>query len=245
MTDSRTKWAIFNNPLPLLEIKNPKIISAINSYLPYSTGIEMETPQASSYKKEFFTDIPDIMEVNSSYIEQRYRIPNGLKGLVCLWNICEVCKEYLELNDLSGHHYHIDFSEVYDTINDTRDGLTNLSNLLSNNLEWIEKELEDWKYSGTYNRRGDNWVRWNGLKTLEFRVGNQSFDYPVIVKRIIHANDISRRLKKFVKHPAEVRLESLSKQLIGLQKKKESEVLSNIICVDIAQEVIKSRNIKI
>lgn len=239
MNNSRIKWAITNNPLPLLEIQDAKIISAINSYLPYSCGIEIECDQPPHYNEEAFESIPDIMEIKSSLFEQRYRIPNGLKGLICLWNICEQCKINLELNEKSGHHYHLDFTDVYSFISDK-------NKLLKDNREWINQELEEWNYKGTYNHRESSWVRWNNLETLEFRIGNMTFDYDIIVKRLIHACDISRRLKILAKpyllNKEELELEKLRKQL-----KEQDLLLNNMrpLDLEVANQSIKSRTIRL
>jgi hypothetical protein len=69
--------------------------------------------------------------------------------------------------------------------------------------EWILGELDKWKYDGTYNSRGisvggyctGGWLRHNPLGTLEFRVGNMTFDYEVILGRILSATRIVKKIK--------------------------------------------------
>jgi hypothetical protein len=41
-----------------------------------------------------------------------------------------------------------------------------------------------------------NWVRTNPLKTVEFRMGEMTFDYEQLLKRVLHISDILKRVKK-------------------------------------------------
>lgn len=184
--------SIYTYPLALLSIKDKQLITKINEYLPYSIGIEIECNKSSNFNLNRFTNIPDIMSVNIDDYEQRFRIPNGLCGLICLYNICNELKVNSELNFGSGNHYHIDMTYTYHLLSDK---------FIKDNENWILKELDEWGYEGTYNRRtinfsaNHNWMRFqNDFKTAEIRIGNMTFDYEVIVKRLIHACKIIRRL---------------------------------------------------
>lgn len=163
-------------------------------YLPYSTGFEIECYCKDNADFEMFKNIPDILEadVNTSG-EQRFRIPNGIKGLQCLFNVSIALKKEALFNKESGIHYHIDCTDWFDNIT---------SDFLADNSEYILTELDTWQYKGTYNKRkvvnegGGVWVRsqrW--FKTLEFRIGEMAFDYSTLFKRITHCNDIVRTLK--------------------------------------------------
>ena len=162
-------------------------------YLPYSTGFEIECYCKDEADFKVFRNIPDIMEADvSKGSEQRFRIPNGIKGLQCLFNISIVLKKEALFNSASGIHYHIDCTDYYDEI----------INNLSLNSDYILKELDKWNYKGTYNSRrvsiggGATWVRaQSGFKTLEFRIGEMTFDYQLLFKRIVHCNAIVRELK--------------------------------------------------
>lgn len=183
---------VYTSPLSLLSIKDNNIINTINNYLPYSIGIEIECMKSSAFNLDKFLNIPDIIDVNIDNNEQRFRIPNGLSGLICLYNICDELKTNSELNPDSGHHYHVDMTNTYHLLS---------KDFISNNEEWILKELDSWEYKGTYNSRTiefnncHHWVRFQSdFKTAEFRIGNMTFDYEIIVKRLIHACSIIKRL---------------------------------------------------
>ena len=122
-------------------------------------------------------------------------ISNGVNGLISLYNICYHLGNNSLMNMGSGIHYHIDCTET------TR---LALGDALTPEFEKeILEELETWEYGGSYNKKGTminktysgSWIRYNEIGTLEFRIGNMSFDYRDLVKQIIHANDIVRRWK--------------------------------------------------
>lgn len=228
------KDTIFENPIPLLSIKDSKLRKAIDDYLPYSSAFECECYQQSTFDIEAFKSIPDIMAVDCDRYEQRFRVPSGLKGLVCLYNICEQLKLNSELNKGSGIHYHTDCIDVWDYIADSH----------RQNIDWIYKELETWHPDYIVNKT-KGWVRFNSLKTIEIRVGEMSFDYPILAKRMIHCNDIVRRFKiGIVENIHKAELEILQTKLKDMQTKKEEE-LPDVVYRDIAVEVVKSRTIKI
>ncbi len=196
-------------PLPLLELKDAKLLTYANSFLKYDTGIEIECdfkyePNLSYNQKvvvqrkaiDKFKAIPGIKSVNCDSYEQRFRIPYGIDGLICLWNICNTLKEFNSLNPLSGIHYHIDFTDVFQYIQ-TED--------LESNEKWILKSLKSWKYDGSYNSWKVAFQRsvttstavrvQSDFNTVEFRIGEMSFEYELLVKRIIHCQNISKLFK--------------------------------------------------
>lgn len=186
------KEAVYTAPLSLLGFKNQEDINTINDYLPYSTGFEIECGHKDTFKSIFFKDIPNIIEVNCSELEQRFRIPNGINGLLCLYFISEKLVQYCELNLGSGIHYHIDCTDV---------NWIAIMQSAVNSEKYILQELDAWEYKGHYNNKavdvGHSWVRLSGeFYTLEFRIGEMTFDYSLLVKRIIHANNIVRKLKE-------------------------------------------------
>ena len=163
-------------------------------YLPYSTGFEIECNMKPGYRTDVFTNIPNIMEADVNGYEQRFRIPEGLEGLKCLFEISVNLKEQALFNPDSGIHYHIDFTDVYKYFN---------KEFVAKHKEWILNELDSWNYQGTYNKRNiefslsHNWVRFQEtFKTMEFRLGEMTFDYELLFKRITHANAIVRQLKE-------------------------------------------------
>lgn len=233
--------SIYYFPLPLLNITNKRILSSIDEYLPYSTGFEIECHMnKDTFDIDKFKDIPNIIEVNCDSSEQRFRIPTGLNGLVCLYEICNQLKKNSLLNPGSGIHYHVDMTDCYDVLTEE---------VIKDNGEWILTELDTWEYKGTYNSRNCNfssshhWLRFQEcFKTGEFRIGEMSFDYEVLVKRIIHANKIIRRLKDAVSgSKEEYRIKQLEEEL------KQLQVVD--VSTEIPQEemkrIIKKRNIKL
>jgi len=252
---------VYTSPLALLSIKDAKVVDKINNYLPYSIGIEIECMKSPEFNLENFTSIPDIMDVKIDSEEQRFRIPNGLVGLICLYNICERLKINSELNPESGHHYHIDMTHTYDMLS---------NEFIKSNEDWILRELDTWEYGGTYNRRqiefncSHNWMRFQSdFKTAEIRIGNMTFDYDIIVRRLIHACQIIRKLNyKLVNQELLVfgkpdihllqsqvinakyksKMDYLMKQLASLEEDSNNEVQST---EEQRKQVIKNRVIKI
>lgn len=221
---------IYTNPLPLLQIQNSKIINIIDNYLPYSIGMEFECWKTENYNESNFTSIPDIMVVQVDSYEQRYRIPRGLKGMICLWNICIQLKLNSKLDLGSSNHYHFDFTDVSEEFR---------SNLVQdkNNCEYIINELVKWETAKDLSKKY-KWIRFfNSLGTLELRIGEPSFDYNVIIKRLIQGSNISKILKK--QYTPELRLKDINKELILLNSYK------NLNEDSLNKEIIKNRIIKI
>lgn len=163
-------------------------------YLPYSTGFEIECCNKEGVPLSVYDNIPLVMEAPCCSDELRFRIPSGIDGLKALYNISQHLKEHALLNPQSGIHYHVDCSEIYDNLND---------NFIAKHSEWILKELDTWGYKGTYNKRicefsgSRNYTRFkNSTKTMEFRIGEMTFSYELLFKRIVHVNAIVRKLKK-------------------------------------------------
>ena len=102
-------------PMSLAKVEG-KLQSVANSYLPYSTGVEIECTSKDnislSAARLGFNNIPNIIEVDIDYREQRFRIPKGISGAICLYEICEKLKLMCMLNMGSGIHYHIDCRDI-------------------------------------------------------------------------------------------------------------------------------------
>lgn len=172
------------------------VIEVADYLLPYSVGIEFECSQKESYDVSYFKAIPNIIHVDVDTEEQRYRIPAGIDGLICLFNISQLLREHSELNELSGIHYHIDFTDCYHKITLKQ---------IEANKQWILEELDSWEYNGTFNTRnfspsmGHSWLRCqNSFKTVECRIGEMTFDYELLFERITHLSDIMRKFKEFL-----------------------------------------------
>lgn len=179
---------------PIFLEDNIKVNKVADLLLPYSTGFEIECDRAKNFNEENFIKIPDILDVTCDYSEQRFRIPSGLKGFKCLFNIMETLKTNSIPNQDAGYHYHIDFTDVYDKLT---------KEFIDSQSSYILKELDKWNYIGTYNRKevnfnalGGVWVRFQSMfKTMEIRIGEMSFDYVVIINRILHCQEIARNIK--------------------------------------------------
>lgn len=232
----RIEDCIYKYPQSLLSFKHqPLIHDIVKDYLPYSTGFEIECSwkETKHNKQENdFKDILNIVDVNCDGNEQRYRIPNGINGLICLEEISKLLKINSKLNPLSGIHYHVDMTDCFTLVN---------QKFVDINRDWILKELDTWNYKGTYNNRnvsigGSCWLRFSSEhKTAEFRCGEMTFEYEELVKCIISTNSIVKRLKEQLNH-GNPELTKLQNQLKELEEKEEeSEINTQII----NQRVIK------
>lgn len=192
---------VYNNPLSLLVIKDKETIDYVNSLIPYSSAFEIECDivgvgdEAKSYDasivsvhNQIFRAIPDIMDVQNDSYEQRYRIPNGLRGIICLYNISTQLKIHSLLNPHSSIHYHVDCTDTYN-----QEFIT----LVNSSENYILKELDTWLNSpeDATNRGNGSWFKLNSLQTLEFRLGEMTFDYKILLKRIMHCNTIVKKFK--------------------------------------------------
>jgi len=219
------KDLVYTNPLPLLTVKSPEVIAYVNSLLPFSTGFEIECDYGADYREEAFKSIPYIMEVNNSSWEQRYRIPNGFAGFVCLYLISDQLKRNSAINQGSGIHYHIDMTDCFHRIK-------NNTQFIDANRNWILEELDTWNYKGKYNHRdvnlsGAKWLRFSyEWRTAEFRCGEMTFNYSELVKNIIHANDIIRRVKNLLVGSQYVEQKLLKTDFIVPDVKKVKEFFS-------------------
>ena len=198
--------AVRQCPLPLLGIKGHKYI---DSLLPYSTGIEISIH--TDFLKDIYgffnpnikRDIERDIENNFNLLafdfisnELKFRIKPGVEGMVSLYNMCEFLKKYAAINpsDKAGNHYHIDCSEMK-SFHYFREST------LSMNTDWILESLLSWNYKGSYNpysvtkdKKGVVSFR-SDYRTIEFRLGETTFDYSLMIKRIIHAQNIVKRMK--------------------------------------------------
>lgn len=176
-----------------LDINDSDVNKVADYLLPFSTGFEIECFYGKKYNVDNFTAIENIMEVRNDKGEQRYRIPSGLMGLRCLYDISYQLKFNCERSD-SGIHYQVDCTEWWDKLYNAKD--YHYNKILEPYKENILLELDTWQYQGSYNKRDSNWYRLNSdFKTIEFRIGEMTFDYPVLFNRIIHCNAIVDYLK--------------------------------------------------
>lgn len=232
---------------PLLLLKLPKdYLDEVNQYLPYSTGFEIECDGTNeTIIKESFKNIPDIVEIRLDIYEQRFRIPNGVRGLICLYNISQSLKQHFKLNEGSGIHYHVDFSS-------TGIPMSKYYDRVSRHSGYILKELDKWGYTGVYNAKKVSseraWVRTHtGKNTIEFRIGEMTFDYEILVKRIIHVNEIVKtiRVEENLKYEDEFEPINKEKILKYLKTLKSTATSKTIELTKIYDSLQIDDNIKI
>jgi hypothetical protein len=198
-------YILANTPLAL-DATDPDVIEVGNFFLPRSTGFEMEFDNDGELTKSMFDGV-NLLDLDINNAEQRFRIPSGIEGLKALYQISMILKQNALFSDYSGIHYHIDCTDFFSKI--TR-------YYISLEQEWLLKELDSWDYKGKYNSRGisyntlftkhikdyevsilsGSWIRFKDyLKTMEFRIGNMTFEYKTLFERITHANHIVEKFK--------------------------------------------------
>lgn len=185
---------IYSTPLALDKLRN-KFGPVISEMLPSDTGIEIESPRRDS--EGTLKDIPNLKEFRIGYSETSFRIPSGIDGMICLYEVLLRFKTHWDLNPNSGIHYHIDLGEYK----------VNSLNLTQDTKETVLKELDKWDYKGSYNRRGvevGSKSVWLNLRehfnTAEIRIGEMSFEYEVLIKRILHGHYIAKLLTNSYEH---------------------------------------------
>lgn len=248
---------IYNAPLVLLTLEDEEMIELANHYIPYSTGFEIECHQGLSFNRQAFNDIPYIMDVSIDSGEQRFRIPNGIAGILCLYHISEQLKLNSQLNEGSGIHYHVDMSTM-----------TRLpdNEFVIDNSEWILNELDGWEYKGKYNARrvglgkggwlgfrnhkSNNWDK----KTAEFRCGEMTFEFKELLKNIVHANSVMKRVRGLLGNDYNPEFNNdLNKELIlnySLEETKYKVNVSNLqerlkeLAIEVTPKIIIDKKIQ-
>lgn len=203
---------VYSNP-SLLPTLPKNLVYQADQMMRRSVGIEIECQQKNEYSSyevgEILRKIPGVMASDVDSGEKRFRIISGSQGMIALYKICDALKQTCLLNPQSGIHYHIDFSwsnywKVYSY--NTREYF------LQTHEFWILKALESWNYTGKYNEwkvsQGKTAVKFHDIyNTIEFRIGEMTFDYEVMIQRILHAQRIVEAIdKKFNLYVAERRI---------------------------------------
>jgi hypothetical protein len=192
------KDCVRHNPLPLADLKDYGLIRFADSLLPYSSGVEIECAHGDMDAEEVKQWIGVLDSYNNHDCagnpEVHIRIAPGIKGMIALYKYCELLKEKTALNPRSGIHYHIDCFDIVDM------GDWRVDREIKKHSTWILKALESWKYKGEYNEwtvdDGKVAVRiHSGHQTMEFRIGEMTFEYELMMKRILHCQNIVRKLK--------------------------------------------------
>lgn len=168
----------------------------------YETSIEVECEIDESFDSRTVLDeankVPFLVEKSQqSDYEIRFRFKSGLDGLKGLYSACEFLKKYC-IYTQSGIHIHVDMRDCGALFENSQ--LKKLTK--EGRFDWVLNELDTWEYPGTYNGRKvyygkSGWICFRSwYNTAEFRICEMTFEYPQLLKRIHHCNDIICKIKK-------------------------------------------------
>ena len=197
---------VFHNPLALPLFPN-NMVNIASNMLPYQIGIEVECSFKDGTRSMCDVNLGDIVSelgiVNYSWdvSEQRFRIKSGVAGMIGLYNVCEYLKKECYLNNMSGIHYHVGIG--YPSIEKLYTRLCGGTIEQRKIEDMILPELDKWDYKGQYNSRyvspekSSAWVNIRRrMGTVEYRTGEMTFDYSVMINRILHVSSISSKVIK-------------------------------------------------
>ena len=188
------KEKLFVSPLLVLKecLENKEVLDYCNSLIPYSVGIEMEYDLLQENIKH--TSSIDFYCLDKQFWsnEQTFRIPNGYKGLLCLELVSLYLKKY-QTNTNSGNHYHIDCTENY----------LEVFKAIKKEKEFVLSELETWGTNDIINKKEigqDTKFTYCNLrshfKTAEFRIGELTCEFPLLLNRILSCTDIIKTVRQ-------------------------------------------------
>ena len=207
------KGLVMTNPLPLMSEDRldyakgitDNLVRYINSIFTRDIGIEIEAILKDEYSifdfHEAWNNANLVCSENSDSDEIRIRLNfynNSIsKCLIDLYLGLEIIKKYYKLNILSGIHYHVDCPEIFLNCN-----LYGYFNTVSDQHKWVFKALSSWNYDEVKgsNARQISIDKWSQVrihrcyKTLEYRIGEMTFDYSLILKRIVHVTNITNKI---------------------------------------------------
>lgn len=207
------KGLVMTNPLPLMSEDRlvyskgitDNLIRYINSIFTRDIGIEIEAILKSNYSIDDFHEAWNNANLacseDSDDDEIRIRLNfynNSIsRCLIDLYLGLEIIKKYYKLNMRSGIHYHVDCPTIFLNSDIRYD-----ANIVSNQHEWVFKALSSWNYNEVKggNARQISVCKWSQVrihthhKTLEYRIGEMTFDYSLILKRIVHVTNITNKI---------------------------------------------------
>ena len=188
------KEKLFASPLLLLRecLENSEVLELCNSFLPYSVGIEIEASLVPDFNKHLSKLDFYCLDKNIYPSEQTFRIPNGYKGLICLELFSLYLKKY-QINTNSGNHYHIDCTDNYEKV----------FIAIKSETEFVLGELDKWETGDKVNERkivkNTKFSYCNlrtNFKTAEFRIGELTCEFPLLLKRISHLSYIIKTVRE-------------------------------------------------
>lgn len=188
LTQNELLTAFLTNPY----LVDPAYHHVGSTLWPYDIGMEIECNMEKHYDKVIFESLQGIKAVDTDSEEQRYRITNGYEGFKALWNLTKLLHEFSIINLQAGIHYHNDLTNYYDLV----------KGVPFKEYNFVLDELDSWNYPpGRYNEYREvseykaRWVRFDDVyKTVEYRIGEQTFDYSLLAKRIIHVNALTQKM---------------------------------------------------
>ena len=142
----------------------------------------------------------------NEYCEHRISICD-YKQALGLYNILKEMKKYCKLNPISGTHIHIDYSSILCSLS-----ITDTDSFYHILRDEFDKELDTVyqifgsKYNGVFNRKitrinyKGSWIsiRTN-LRSIEYRIGDCTFEYNEIIKQMIDLNKLTIKVFKRAK----------------------------------------------
>lgn len=279
MIEDKIRGVLKKSPLAVFNfIRNNKnkedVIIASHYILPYSVGIEIEceTPENNISTLKFkIRNVKGIMDCSVWNREISFRITNGFIGLCALYVVLEIIKTHSMLNNGSGIHYHIDCSNWLN--------LTTANKVKKNYSEQILENLDLWNYTSRSNSRAVtvnikfSWLNLRTyFKTFEFRIGEMTFEYSIILDRIIMATALVTEVKTKILKEVEVEdiiypdikfpflkdyysvldfkilsaeYEKFKNLLDSLEKQKEHKNIEDFSTYDEINEITKKRKINL
>jgi hypothetical protein len=138
-------------------------------------------------------------------------------------------KDMSIIDEGSSNHYHTDLTDIWSIIN-----VCGYRHQLSD-YDYITESLKEWKTAFNYNQTSDWWY-FNDIGTLEVRIGEPTFDYDIIIKRLMQCSDLCKQIRNVV--PNDYKLKQLQRQLQELNFFDELSVINQ------NQEIINNKIIK-
>lgn len=207
------KGLVMTNPLPLMSEDRlvyskgitDNLVRYINSIFTRDIGIEIEAILRFDYTIDEFYEAwnnanlvcSEDSDANEIRIRLNFYDDSISRCLIDLYLGLEIIKKYYKLNMRSGIHYHVDCPKIFSNPDIFYD-----DNIVSNQHEWIFKALSSWNYNEVRggNARMISIAKWSQVrihkkyKTLEYRIGEMTFDYSLILKRIVHVTNITNKI---------------------------------------------------
>jgi hypothetical protein len=226
--------AVKSSPQALVYLDD-KLKGIANSMLPTTTGFEFETSISTKAVTELHKDLIEKGGIKHEDIdvddeEQRFMIANGIEGMIQLKNTLAVLKEHLAHDDSSNIHIHVYVKRGYQQAL----GAYLTSWKFDRHDNFILKELDKYKYKGSYNDRevyyncGQHcWVRRNNSgTTMEFRIFKSTFVYEELIEIILHLHRIMAKVYAILdemkkSHKKKLALEYKSHKAWEARKKAE------------------------